>query len=331
MLFAERAGADTLRLATWNVELTRAGPGVLLRDLRRTDPQAEAVARIIADHAPDILLLKGVDHDADLLALMALQQRLAEAGHSLPHSYAPPPNSGLPTGHDLDGDGRLGEPEDAQGFGRFRGEGGMALLSRYPIQTSRDLSGFLWADLPGALLHDDAGRPLFAAPVLRDLRLASVAHWQVTVAAPGGAVTLLAFHAGPPVFDGPEDRNGRRNHDQLMFWQHVLAGALGPMPQTRFALIGDANQDPQRGEGRKAAIRTLLGDPRLQDPHPSHSDGKTTTVDWPQTGPMRVDYILPSRDWQVAGSGVYWPDTGPEADRAQAASRHHLVWVDLRD
>lgn len=337
-MWAGGAGADTLRLATWNVELTRAGPGILLRDLRRGDAQADAVAEIIADHAPDILLLQGVDHDADHLALLALQSRIAQAGYSLPYRYAPPPNSGLASGHDLDGDGRWGEPEDAQGFGRFRGEGGMALLSRYPIAAAQDLSGFLWVDLPHALLFEDTGAPLFPAAVLRDLRLASVAQWRVEVTAPQGRITLFAFHAGPPVFDGPEDRNGRRNHDQLMFWQHVLAGGLsgglGPMPAGRFVLLGDANQDPQRGEGRKAAIRTLLGDPRLQDPRPTHGDGtEMTTVHWPQTGPMRVDYILPSRDWEVAASGVHWPqtgpNTGPEAARAEAASRHRLVWVDL--
>ena len=48
----------------------------------------------------------------------------------------------------------------------------------------------------------------------------------------------------------------------------------------------------------------------------------TRIVDWSQTGPMRVDYILPSRDWQVLDAGLIWPE-------GEDASRHALVWVDL--
>ena len=37
---------------------------------------------------------------------------------------------------------------------------------------------------------------------------------------------------------------------------------------------------------------------------------------------MRVDYILPSRDWQIVDAGVHWA-------KGDVASRHALVWVDL--
>ena len=36
---------------------------------------------------------------------------------------------------------------------------------------------------------------------------------------------LLAHHPTPPVFDGPEDRNGRRNHDEAALWTAWLDGA----------------------------------------------------------------------------------------------------------
>ena len=170
-------------------------------------------------------------------------------------------------------------------------------------------------------------------------RLSTSAHWALRVAHPEGAFTLLTLSATPPVFDGPEDRNGRRNHDQLMFWLHLLDGRFGPAPQERFVLIGDTNQDPVGGEGRKAAIRALLGDPRLQDPRPVRPDpeGKLAgiarhhTVDWPDPGPgtLRVDYILPSTDWRVVASGVHWPVEGEAAEEAATASRHRMVWVDL--
>ena len=95
----------------------------MLRDLGRDDAQIDAVARLIAEARPDILLLTDVDHDHDGLGLAALARRF-----DYPHSFALAPNSGLPTGLDLDGDGRTGEARDAQGYGRFTGDSGMAVL-----------------------------------------------------------------------------------------------------------------------------------------------------------------------------------------------------------
>ena len=169
-------------------------------------------------------------------------------------------------------------------------------------------------------------------------RLSTTGHWVVPVDVPRlGRLTLLSFHASPPVFDGPEDRNGRRNHDEILFWRHFLDGAFGDTaPDIRFVLLGDANNDPAAGEGLKAAIRWALSDPRLQDPAP-RSDGSAAasgdpldTVDWddPEPGNLRVDYVLPSADLQVVASGVHWP-AGDAGTAAQTASRHRLVWVDL--
>ena len=329
-----------MRLATWHIEAERQGPGVLLRDITRGDPQISAVVDIVTDMAPGILLLQGVDYDHDGLALRALRDAISKAGVAYPHLFTARPNSGQPSGYDMDGDGRLGEPEDAIGYGQFWGQGGMAILSRYPVVTTevQDLSHVLWADMPGALFHDETEGPVIPRDAMKTLPLASNAHWIVPVDTPLGRVSLLALHAAPPVFDGPEDRNGRRNHDQIMFWIEVLNGRFGPAPSERFFVLGATNQDPLRGEGRKAAIRALLGDPRLQDPKPRRSEVKGLapsalgdTVAWPgpEPGPLRVDYVLPSRDWTVVASGVHWPLTGDGAARAETASRHRLVWVDV--
>ncbi|SEK76162.1 Endonuclease/Exonuclease/phosphatase family protein [Roseovarius nanhaiticus] len=322
-------------MASYNTDLSRDGPGLLLRDILRGDDQAEAVAQVIADLGADILLLQNVDFDLDHLALAALRDLIAARGLDYPTVFALRPNTGVGTGLDLDRDGRLGEPEDAQGHGAFAGQGGMALLSRWPIDLAgvKDLSGILWRDLPGALLPQMDGVSYFAPEVLDVLRLADVAHWVVPVQAPDGPVTILAFHASPPVFDGSEDRNGRRNHDQLTFWRHYLDGAFGPAVQARFVLVGHANQDPQRGEGIEAGIRGLLSDPRLQDVRPRRPGGtpREATVDWPRVTPsmQRVGYVLPSRDMTVLDAGVAWPQEGPRADVAAAASRHRPVWVNL--
>lgn len=334
------AAAGTLRVATWNAELSRDGPGLLLRDiLRGEDARANAVAQIIADVAPDILLLQSVDYDMELRALGALRNLIAARGVQYDTVFALLPNTGMATGLDMDGDGRLGEPEDAQGYGAFLGQGGMAILSRYPIDMAavQDMSAILWRDVPEPMLPTMDGTPFPSAEAQKVLRLANVAHWAVPALHDSGTVTLLAFHANPPVFDGPEDRNGRRNHDQLRFWQHYLDGVFGAAPQERFVLLGHANQDPLKSEGIKAGIRGLLSDPRMTDPVPLRDDTlpgdpPEATVDWPRVDPsqMRVSYVLPSRDWMIEASGVYWPTAGKEAEMLQVASRHRMVWVDLR-
>ena len=318
---------ERLRVAVYNTELSRDGPGLLLRDIRKGDAQVGAVVEVIAGVRPDVLLLLGFDWDYKGEALAALADRLQAAGAPYPHRFAARPNSGMATGLDMDGNGRRGEARDAQGYGAFTGQGGMAVLSVLPMAKDRvrDFSDLLWRDLPGALLpeHPD-GRPFPSEEAQAVQRLSSTGHWAVPVILPGGAeMVLLAFHATPPVFDGPEDRNGRRNHDEVIFWRHFLDGAFGPAPGRRFVLAGDANLDPGRGDGRSDAIRALLQDPRLVDPLPGQE-----TVEW-DFARMRVDYLLPSSDWEVLDSGVVWPEGGAALDRVEAASRHRLGWVDL--
>lgn len=312
------AGAEVLRLATWSPELTRRGPGLLLRDIERGDAQIEAAIRVIAATDADVLLLTGFDWDHDGLAITAFAARLADAGAPYAHIHASQPNSGLRTGLDMDGDGRLGRGEDAQGYGGFTGVRGMAVLSRRPLAV-RDLTATLWRELPGHIM------PETAPEVAAIQRLPSVAHWDVSVQAGSGALHLLTLSATPPLFDGPEDRNGRRNHDELALW-------LTEAPADRWVLMGKINIDPEIGEGRREALRAMLA--LTTDPAPRSPAGQMFTADW---GPdrdgnprkQRVDYILPSRDLRVIDAGIVWPDTGDLARDAAVASRHRLVWMDI--
>ncbi len=241
---------------------------------------------------------------------------------------------------DLDGDGRLREADDAQGWGLFAGQNGMAVLSRLPIDTltARDFSGFLWRDLPGTLSADPA-------PIAEIQRLSTTGHWDIPVTlSDGTALHLLAFSATPPVFDGPADRNGRRNHDESAFWTRLLDGALPwPAPGGPVVIAGTANLDPTDGDGTPAALTALLSDPRLTDPAPRSSGGTAaadpghtgdpgldTATFPPPKGPgnLRTDYILPAVTLPVTASGVWWPAPGePGAEDAVTASRHRLVWV----
>jgi endonuclease/exonuclease/phosphatase family metal-dependent hydrolase len=125
---------------------------LLLRDIRKGTDDVLAVANVIAHIAPDIIALQDIDYDADNLALNALANLLRDKGQDYPHVLSLRPNTGRITGLDMDGDGKLGEAQDAQGYGRFSGDGGMGLLSKFPILASNvlDFSDLLWTDFPNA-------------------------------------------------------------------------------------------------------------------------------------------------------------------------------------
>ena len=285
-------------------------------------------------------MLTDIDWDAQAAALTAFN----EAGPAYPHVFTLQPNSGIPSGFDLDANGRLGERRDALGYGRFTGNGGLAILSRWPIDEAgvTDLTHTLWRDTPNPTLPVTAeGTPFFSDPILDVLPLSSTGHWIVPVMAPDGPLRLLVWSATPPVFDGPEDANGLRNRDELLIWKDHLTGP--------FVVIGNANLDPADGNGYRDAMASFLADPRLIDPRPASAGGIAAadpgqtgdpaldTADWPDDAPgnLRVSYILPASSWVVEDAGVFWPAPGdPQADllgsEGLAAGPHRLVWVDLR-
>ncbi len=233
----------------------------------------------------------------------------------------------------------------------------MALLSRLPLDTAaaRSFRLMAWADLPGALMPERPdGSPYPDAEARAALRLSSRAHWDVPVLLPGGGrLHLLASNPTPPLFDGPEGFNRRRNHDEIRFWDAWLggtafrddAGRVAGPPDAPVVVLGNLNADPADGAGLRDGIAGLLADPKLQDPRPSSRGGAEAaseghrgdpaldTADWREDGGpgnLRVDYVLPSADLRVTGAGVFWPAPGePLADAAAAASPHRLVWVDL--
>ncbi len=323
------APAREIRLATWDAGLTRSGPGLLLRDIAGRQAQVLAAQAVIAALDADVLVLVGVDYDAAGSALAAL-------GGDYPYRLALRPNSGVPTGLDLDGDGQPNGPRDAQGYGRFPGQAGIAVLSRLPLGALRDFSGFLWRDLPGADLPPD-----LTAEAAAVLRLATTGFYDLAVNDGGATLHLLIYAATPPVFDGPEDRNGRRNADETGFWLHLLRGDLPfPPPPAPFVILGQPNLDAVDGDGRPQALRALLASPLLHDPQPRGTSGHDDpgqrgdpaldTMLLKSGAGLRLDYILPSADLTVTGAGVLWPaPSDPLAATLQTASDHRPVWVTI--
>lgn len=338
MLLAPLARADPppIRIAQYHVDLTRDGPGLVLRDiLSREDAQVEAMLAVIAAVAPDIFVVQDIDMDAGGATVSALAGRLEEIGLPYPHRLGHMGNGGQPTGHDLDGDGRSDRARDAHGYGRYSGEGGMAMLSRHPFGTTEDFSGFLWSDLP------DTTAPRFTdAAALEVLRLHTIGALRLPVVTQEGRLDLLISHAGAPVFDGPEDRNGWRNSDEIRFWHLWLdgwrPGGGAADPGAPFLFAGTLNVDPDRGEGRRQTLRAFLRHPALTDPVPRDGNGRAETVDWedPDPGDLRVDYLLPGTMLEVAGGGVFSADDatalGLPPETVRDASAHRLVWLDLR-
>ncbi|RZQ66090.1 endonuclease/exonuclease/phosphatase family protein [Amycolatopsis suaedae] len=363
----------SVRFATFNASLNRARAGQLLADLSAPgNEQAAKAAEVIQRNRPDVLLVNEFDYVAGNAAADAFRANYLRVGQrgaqpiDYPYVYTAPSNTGVPTGFDLDRNGTVGGGNDAHGFGEFEGQYGMLVLSRFPIDTAgiRTFRNFRWKDMPGALLPDDPATPApadwYGPDALNVLRLSSKSHWDLPVRVGRQVVHFLVAHPTPPVFDGPEDRNGRRNHDETRFWADYVtpgragyvyddAGRRGGLPSgAKFVVAGDYNADPHDGDGVPGGIERLLHAPRVIDPRPDsrgavvaarEQGGANTTHcgparldtgDFADTTPgnMRVDYVLPSWGLVPWRAEVFWPVPGSPLARLNDTSDHHLVRVD---
>jgi hypothetical protein len=236
------------------------------------------------------------------------------------------------------------------------------VLSRHPIDAAqvRSFQLLKWSAMPGARQPVDpaTGAPWYRPAVWSQLRLSSKSHWDVPVATPTGTVHLLAAHPTPPVFDGPEDRNGWRNADEIRLWAEYLDGGSKPwlcddrgrcggLPaDAAFVIAGDYNADPVDGDSAPGAIQQLLDHPRVNGAFvpvaaggsalasryglPRKGDPSSHTGDFgPRGGTLRLDYVLPSRNLRVRDGGVFWPHPDAGERDITAASDHRLVWLDL--
>ncbi|MED6309580.1 MAG: endonuclease/exonuclease/phosphatase family protein, partial [Pseudomonadota bacterium] len=210
----------TVRFATFNTSLNRPTSGALIADLSTgKNAQAHAVAEIIQRTRPDVLVLQEFDHDKSGRAVSLFKRDYLEVNHgearaiTYDHVWIPTVNTGLPSGHDLSGDGRIDGPADAHGYGAHHGQYGFVILSKFPIQHDdiRTFQTFLWRDMPRAKLPSRPGpgqQPFYSKKALEILRLSSKNHVDVPIDIQGQTIHLLVAHPTPPVFDGPENRNG---------------------------------------------------------------------------------------------------------------------------
>ena len=366
-----------LRVATYNTSLYSDEAGGLVRELQADSLHARKIAAVIQRVRPDLLLLNEFDYDdahlaADLFQRNYLEVAQAGGGAPLryPYRYLAPVNTGVPSGLDLDRSGQAGGSgrnggNDAWGYGLHPGQYGMLVLSLQPIDASavRSFQLLRWNAMPGALRPVDPGSraPFHPDHIWKQLRLSSKSHWDVPVRTPRGVVHFLVSHPTPPVFDGPEDRNGMRNHDEIRLWSEYLSASDQPWlcddrgrcgglaADARFVIAGDLNNDPVDGDGMHQAMLGLLEHPRVLRHAAPRSEGGAekaeayaaegirhrgspahVTGDFgPRAGAMRLDYVLPSTGFALLGSGVFWPASSSAEAAIADASDHHLVWVDL--
>jgi hypothetical protein len=364
--------AGAVRIATFNASLESTEAGGLLARLRGgEDPQARSIAAIIQHVRPHVLLITEFDHDAEGAAARIFLEaylgraQFGERAIHYPHLYAAAVNTGVASGLDLNGDGRTDSPGDAWGFGFHPGHFGMLVLSAFAIDldTARTFRELRWSAMPDARrpLEPSTGEWFWPESTWAQMRLSSKSHWDLPLDTPLGRIHLLAAHPTPPVFDGPENRNGLRNADEIRLWADYIdparagwivddQGRTGGLdPGAAFVIAGDYNADPIDGDSLDGAIQQLLEHPRIDASLVPRSEGgiessaregginlmhrgdpaHDTSVFGGSAGNLRVDYVLPSRQLQAIAAGVFWPRAGePGADWVDA-SDHRLVWVDV--
>ncbi|MDB9309469.1 5'/3'-nucleotidase SurE [Aphanizomenon sp. CS-733/32] len=356
----------TVRFSQFNASLNRNADGQLVTDLSTpNNAQAKTVAEIIQRNNPDVLLINEFDYSPAAVNLFRENYLQISQNSATPVNYSyfyiAPSNTGIASGFDLNNNGTTvttpgttGYGDDAFGFGNFPGQFGMLLLSKYPIDTAniRTFQNFLWKDMPGNLLTNDPTvdnsatsinenlNGFYSPEEINVLRLSSKSHWDVPITVNGETVHVLVSHPTPPTFDGTEDRNGKRNSDEIRFWADYITPGKGDYiyddggkkgnlaAGSSFVIMGDQNADPLDGDSYNNAIRQLLLNPSINTnviptslgaPQQATLQGGANnnhkanpafdTADFADTAPgnLRTDYVLPSSDLQISKSEVYWP------------------------
>jgi len=383
MLFinADLAGASdtpqqaTLRLAVFNIkELSTAKLLDVDDQGRGKNEQLKAAAEIIRRINPDILFVQEIDQDysnskqplsTNARRFLESYVRQGSSGPVYPYIFTDSCNTGILSGIDLNSDGIIATPaesgtreygNDCFGYGTYPGQYAMALYSRFPLDSDsiKTFRKFLWKDLRGEHMPPD----YYSGQARNILRLSSKSHWDIPVLVKNKRLHLLLSHPTPPVFDGREDRNGRRNFDEIKFWLTYIEGNAAIYDddgrQARlsqkelFLIAGDLNASPGNGviyDG-VTSIDQLLSCSLLTDTGSwlSSRGGAEGKVAGPPEFPerntslfsrglsLRLDYILVNSEMEVQNGGVFWPaaEEDPAGSAlAEMASDHRLVWLDI--
>lgn len=367
----------TIRIASFNASLNRGSQGELVTDLSTPgNEQAKKVAEIIQRKKPDVLALLEFDYDKNGDGLRLFQENYLSVSQNgadtifYKYAYIPSSNTGELASVDLDGNGSVSIPGDAYGFGFYPGQYAFVLLSKYKIKVEdvRTFQSFLWKDMPEAMLpKNEDGSSYYSDDALAVFRLSSKNHVDIPIELPNKKIVhAIIAHPTPPVFDGPEDRNGTRNHDEIRFLNDYVSneeymyddnGNKGGIGETDyFVIMGDMNADsfdgdatgdpislfevnekinqsvltgslvPKSDGGAEAAVKQGEANTSHKG-NPSYDTGDFSDGN---PGNLRVDYVLPSAKSEIVKTGVFWPTDTDSYSYLNDASDHKMVWMDLK-
>ena len=362
--------SESLRIATFNVSMdatnhTPKGEQIksdaLANALKANHQQIKNIAEIIQRVRPDIILLNEFDYIPKEQGIEYFKKHYLNVSQNnqqvidFPYSFIAPVNTGLATHFDLDNDGKsTGIMADAQGFGFFEGHYGMAVLSKYPIDFDkvRTLQKFKYKDMPNAQMPTDpkTGENWYNKNEWQALRLSSKSFWDLPVKVNNKTLHVLASHPTPPVFDGDEDRNGKRNHDEVRLIADYVSNKAyiyddkgqkgGLKADSRFIILGDLNASPEGDKARTNTTDQILKNALINASFVPQSAGAKEQYDtneaqnYTANWQARVDYVLPSNyGLKIKNGGVFWPIKSSNEYRLikdrNASSDHRLVWLDL--
>jgi len=216
--------------------------------------------------------------------------------------------------------------------------------------------------MPNAILPTfEDGKPWFTNEELAKYRLSSKNHVDVPIMINGKTIHAIVAHPTPPVFDGVEDWNGKRNHDEIRMISDYITGGEqaaylyddkgvkgGLDTKASFVIMGDMNADPVCGDSYDNAILQILHNPRVSkqvstgDKIPSSKGSAENFKKNPDKGNpnhdtsmfgLRIDYVLPSSDITVLESGVFWNSKDSKYFKLTNGgdiTDHRMVWEILK-
>ncbi len=355
-----------IRVAQFNVAMSFPKEGQLYQELDKHRVEGthqlrfQRIAATLQQIRPDILLLCEFDHQADdrgyssidlFLSEYCGTEQLGQKAIDYPYRYLAPSNTGTTLATALTGKSEPRLPEDGVGFGCYPGHFNFVLLSKYPIKEDEVMS---WRQLAWANKEDHSmPSNYYVEAIANELKLSSKNHIKLPLDINGQQLNLVYCHPTPPVFDGEEQRNFRRNSDEIKLLVDILDNAdylrqyeqeqVGyieiiedennrypskhnekkPQPDLvdgPFVILGDLNNDVLDGDGDKAAMTRLLKHSRI---HHECANGRLRPK---SRGGFFYHLVLKRRGIERKGKPAYWTHlNGLRLDYVLPSAELHVV------
>lgn len=294
------------------------------------------------------------------------------SGVDFEYFYAPESNTGVPSGIDQFKDGyRLEQadefPEaddyanDCYGYGEYPGHFAMGIYSQHPIDFDaiRTFRRLRWADMPESRIpraedrvteeeadeSDEVWTGWFTPPERDRFRLSSKTHADIPIEVNGETVHAFITHPTPPGFDGPENMNGRRCYAENKLVADFVrdadylyddTGERGGLGDEPFVIMGDLNTEPGEEVTYNVIEEHVFNDRVNTESIPTSAGGRAAGPEgsefWTADFEKQADYVLPSTEFSITDSTVFWPSPEDEPELNELArngSDHFMIWTEV--